>query len=118
MKLKYSSRNWITIIGALIAIINLLMIIVLFVASTFLGKNDTYLGLFIYIILPGFMLLGLIMIPLGIVVSRKRAAALSPDEKKRLPSVDLNNPRHRKAFIGFTVATLIILLISLYNVVV
>ena len=73
--------------------------------STVLGKNDTYLGLFIYIILPGFLLLGLIMIPIGIMVSRKRAVVLSPDEKKRLPSVDLNNPRHRKAFIGFTVAT-------------
>ncbi len=37
MKLKYSYRNWITIIGALIAIINLLLIIVLFVMSTCSG---------------------------------------------------------------------------------
>ncbi len=115
MKLKYSYRNWITIIGALIAIINLLLIIVLFVMSTVLGKNATYLGLFIYIILPGFLVLGLIMMPVGILVSRKRAAAAAGDEKKLFPSVDLNNPKHRKAFIGFTVATLIILFLSTYG---
>ena len=82
MKLKYYSRNWITIIGALIASVNLLLIIVLFIVSTILNKNDTYLGLFIYIILPGFLLLGLIMIPIGIAVSRKRALGSSPDEKR------------------------------------
>ena len=115
MKLKYSYRNWITIIGALIAIINLLLIIVLFIMSTVLGKNATYLGLFIYIILPGFLLLGLIMMPVGIMISRKRAAVSAQDEKKRFPSVDLNNPKHRKAFIGFTIATVIILFLSTYG---
>jgi hypothetical protein len=115
MKLKYSYRNWITIIGALIAIINLLLIIVLFIMSTVLGKNATYLGLFIYIILPGFLLLGLIMMPVGIMISRKRAAGIARDEKKRFPSVDLNNPKHRKAFIGFTIATVIILFLSTYG---
>ena len=82
MKIKYSGRNWITIIGALIAAVNLLLIIVLFIISTILHKNDTYLGLFIYIILPGFLLLGLIMIPAGIAISRKRAIGLSQDGKK------------------------------------
>jgi len=115
MRQQYSYRNWITIIGALIAIINLLLIIVLFIMSTVLGKNATYLGLFIYIILPGFLLLGLIMIPIGIAASRKRAAGIAGDEKKRYPSVDLNNPKHRKAFIGFTIVTVIILFLSTYG---
>ena len=115
MKLKYYSRNWITIIGALIASVNLLLIIVLFIVSTILNKNDTYLGLFIYIILPGFLLLGLIMIPIGIAVSRKRALGSSPDEKKKLPAIDLNNPGHRRAFIVFTIVTVIILFFSTYG---
>ena len=115
MKLKYSGRNWITIIGALIASVNLLLIIVLFIISTILHKNDTYLGLFIYIILPGFLLLGLVMIPVGIAISRKRAFESSQDGKKKLPSVDLNNPRHRRAFIIFTVVTVIILFFSTYG---
>src|SRR4030042_5130837 len=108
MKFQSSTRNWITIIGSLIAAINLLLIIVLFVISTIFNKNETYLGLFIYIILPGFLLLGLIMIPAGMIISRKKRMTMTRNEKLLLPTVDLNNPRHRKAFIIFTIATLVI----------
>ncbi len=115
MKFLPAARNWITIIGSLIASINLIMIIVLFLISTIFNKNETNLGLFIYIILPGFLLLGLIMIPAGMIISRRKRLASTPSEKKLLPAIDLNNPRHRKAFIGFTIATLIILFLSTYG---
>lgn len=115
MKPFSSSRNWITIIGALIASTNLLMIIVLFLISTLFNKSDTYLGLFIYIILPGFLLLGLLMIPAGIIFSRKKRAALLTDRKKLLPAIDLNIPAHRSAFIVFTIITLVILFFSTYG---
>jgi hypothetical protein len=115
MKLMPASRNWISIIGSLIAAINLALIIALFIISTIFNKNSTYLGLFIYIILPGFMLLGLIMIPVGIIISRKKKGETGQAEKKRFPAIDLNNPKHRKAFTLFTVATLCILLLSTYG---
>ena len=115
MKLPSAARNWITIIGLLIATLNFLLIIVLFLISTIFNKNETNLGLFIYIILPGFLLLGLIMIPAGIIISRRKRIASTATEKKLLPSIDLNNPRHRNAFIIFTIATLIILFLSTYG---
>jgi len=115
MKLVSSGRNWISIIGLLIASVNFLMIIVLFLISTIFNKNDTNLGLFIYIILPGFLLLGLIMIPAGILISRKKRIAESKGEKRLFPAIDLNNPKHRKAFIGFTIATVVILFLSTYG---
>jgi nitrate/TMAO reductase-like tetraheme cytochrome c subunit len=115
MKLPSAARNWITIIGMLIASVNFLMIIVLFLISTIFNKNETNLGLFIYIILPGFLLLGLIMIPAGIMISRKKRLASTPAEKKRLPAIDLNNPVHRNAFIIFTIVTVIILFLSTYG---
>jgi nitrate/TMAO reductase-like tetraheme cytochrome c subunit len=115
MKLFSSGRNWITIIGSLIAAINLLLIIVLFLISTIFNKNDTNLGLFIYIILPGFLLLGLIMIPAGMAFSKKRLTRPQQNGNKRLPIVDLNNPGHRKAFIIFTIVTVIILFLSTYG---
>jgi len=91
------------------------MIIVLFLISTIFNKNETNLGLFIYIILPGFLLLGLIMIPVGMIISRKKIIASTKVDKKLLPAIDLNNPKHRKAFIIFTIATLIILFLSTYG---
>src|SRR5512137_1677394 len=115
MNLKSAARNWITIIGALIASINFLMIIVLFLISTIFNKNDTNLGLFIYIILPGFLLFGLIMIPVGMIISRKKTIASAKSGIKLLPVVDLNNPKHRRAFVIFTIVTVIILFLSTYG---
>jgi hypothetical protein len=115
MKLPPTTKNWITIIGALISGLNLFLIIVLFIISTLFNKSETNLGLFIYIILPGFLILGLIMIPVGMVMTRKRYKSASEKESKRMPVVDLNDPRHRNAFIIFTIITIIVLFLSTYG---
>lgn len=115
MKLPKTSRNWITIIGSLIAALNLILILVLFIISTIFNKNDTYLGLFIYIILPGFMVLGLLMIPTGMLIARKRIRRAAESEKYKLPVVDLNDPRQKNAFVIFTIATIVILFLTTYG---
>jgi hypothetical protein len=112
MKLPPSSKNWLTIIGSIIAGINLALIIVLFIISTIFNKANTNLGLFIYIILPGFMILGLLMIPAGMMRERRRFRKLAVKEEKRFPRIDLNDPRHRNAFIIFTITTIIVLFLS------
>jgi nitrate/TMAO reductase-like tetraheme cytochrome c subunit len=115
MRLPPTSKNWISIIGSMIAGLNLLLIILLFVISTIFNKSETNLGLFIYVILPGFMILGLVMIPLGMIIARRRTKRASAEEKSRLPVVDLNDPRHRNAFVIFTIATIVILFLSTYG---
>lgn len=112
MKLPPSTRNWLTIIGAIIAVINLLLIVVLFIISTIFDKGSTNLGLFIYVILPGFFVLGLIMIPAGMIAERRRMRRVHETGEKRLPYIDLNNQQHRNAFIIFSVSTIIILFLS------
>jgi hypothetical protein len=112
MKLPPSSKNWLTIIGSIIAGINLLLIILLFIISTIFNKSNTNLGLFIYIILPGFMIFGLLMIPIGMLRERNRIRKTGKDESSRLPRIDLNDPRHRNAFIIFTITTIIVLFLS------
>ena len=115
MKLPPTSRNWLSIIGSIIASINLLLILILFIFSTIFEKSSTYLGLFIYIILPGFLLLGLVMIPVGMILARRRIKRSTESEKKRLPVIDLNDPRNRNAFIIFTVVTIVVLFLSTYG---
>lgn len=112
MKLPASYKNWLTIIGFIIASINLALIFVLFIVSTIFNKGNTNLGLFIYVILPGFMMLGLILIPIGILRERKRIRLHLPEGVNRYPRIDLNDPRHRNAFVVFTIATVIILFLS------
>jgi len=112
MKLPPSSKNWLTIIGSIIACINLAIIIVLFIISTIFDKGSTDLGLFIYIILPGFMILGLLLIPVGMIRARKEQSKLSSRADARFPRIDLNDQRHMNAFIIFTISTIIILFLS------
>lgn len=112
MKLPPSSKNWLTIIGTIIAIINLAIIIVLFIISTIFEMESTNLGLFIYIILPGFMIFGLLLIPIGMIRQRKIQSKLSDRADARLPRIDLNDPRHMNAFLIFTISTIIILFFS------
>jgi nitrate/TMAO reductase-like tetraheme cytochrome c subunit len=112
MKLPRSTKNWLTIIGAIIAVINFLLIVVLFVISTIFNGSGSNLGLFIYIILPGFLVFGLLMIPVGMIVERRRLRMAVEPGRGPLPYLDLNDLRHRNAFIIFTVSTIIILFLS------
>lgn len=112
MKLPPSSKNWLTIIGSIIAGINLLLIILLFIISTIFNKGNSNLGIFIYIILPGFMILGLLLIPIGMIRERKRIRKSGITGESRFPKIDLNDPRHRNAFLIFSVTTVIVLFLS------
>ena len=112
MKVPPSSKNWLSIIGSIIAGINFILIILLFIFSTIFEKNNTNLGLFIYIILPGFLILGLIMIPLGMYARRQRLRKISPADAARLPVIDLNIKKQKNAFIIFSVATVVFLFLS------
>ena len=115
MKLPESSKNWLSIIGSIIALINFVIIIFLFIISTIFNKGNTYLGLFIYIILPGFMIMGLLMIPIGMIIRRRKQRRDAENGKLRLPLIDLNDVRHRNAFTVFTIATIVILFLSTYG---
>jgi hypothetical protein len=112
VKLPPSSKNWLTIIGSIIAVINLALIILLFIISTIFNQGSANLGLFIYIILPGFLIFGLILVPVGMFLERKKIIKSMVHEAARLPKIDLNDPRHRNAFVIFTIVTIIILFLS------
>lgn len=115
MKIKFprSSHNWITLIGATIAAIALSMIVFLFVISTVLREGHAYLGLVIFILLPAVMLVGLGLIPIGMLIERRRLhrTGTIPDEAS-WPRVDLNEPRHRNAFFIFSMVTTVLLFAS------
>lgn len=108
IKLPASAYNWISLIGAVISLISFLMIVFLFVISYFYDKGGSYLGLVIYIILPAFLIVGLILIPIGMLKNFKK----NNSKEKKLPFIDLNRKDHRNAFLIFTVGTTIFLFIS------
>ncbi len=112
MKLPQSTKNWLSIIGAIIAGVNFFLIVILFIISTIFDKGNSNIGLYIYVILPGFLVLGLILIPIGMIGERRRIVKSGDKGIRKLPFIDLNDPRHRNAFVIFTVTTIIILFLS------
>src|SRR5512138_908124 len=114
LKLPESAYNWTSFIGATIALIALFMIVFLFVVTTIFNQGDSYIGIFMYIALPGLMVIGLILIPVGMIIRYKKRTKGEVAEKKevRWPTFDFNEPRHRNAFMIFAVGSTIFLLLS------
>lgn len=55
------------------------------------------------------------MIPVGMILARRRIKRSTESEKNRLPVVDLNDPRNRNAFVIFTIVTIVVLFLSTYG---
>ncbi len=112
IRLPRSTHNWVSVIGAVIAIIALFMIVFLFLVSVIMNESSSYLGLIIYILLPTIMIIGLILIPIGMFINIKKRNGRDTEEQEAWPKIDLNNERHRNAFFIFSFGTTILLLIS------
>ena len=102
MKLPSSVNNWLSITGAILALFNLATILSLVILNTFFGFGGTYIGLFIYMLLPGFMITGLILIPIGMRIENARIKReKAENEIKGWPVINFNNPATRNASMIF-----------------
>lgn len=112
LNLPRSSRNWISLIGSTIAVVSFFMIIFLFIVSNFFGKDNSYLGLITYIALPAVLIIGLILIPVGMLIKIKKEKGKVIDKEKAWPSIDFNNVHQRHGFFIFAIGSTIFLLAS------
>lgn len=112
IKLPHSSQNWLSLIGATIAVISLFMIIFLFSITIFSHEGRAYLGLITYIILPVFLVIGLLLIPLGMYLKVKRDKRNHVVTTTEWPQVDLNDLRTRNGFFVFTIGTVLFLFLT------
>jgi hypothetical protein len=103
--------NPISMIGAAIAIISLGTILFLFFIDLISEKSAIYVGIITYIILPSIMIAGLLLIPIGVYLERRREKKHGKREHA-LPRIDLNEPRHRFAFSIFSLGTILLLLLT------
>lgn len=111
MKLPDSYYNPLSLVGSLLAGISLMIIIFAFIASVLFGMGGSYIGLFIYIILPVFLVIGLILVPVGM---RRKARRIKrgTEEASNWIKLDLHNPKHYNAMAVFVVFTLLFLVLT------
>lgn len=109
MKMPKSVSNWISIIGAILAINSFILIIILFIESLFTSHDNPYNGMFTYIILPVILVIGLILIPIGMFVKRRRK---SREGESRWPVLDMNSSRQRHRLLMFSIFIFLFLIVS------
>jgi hypothetical protein len=113
------THNAISLIGTAIAIASLVLIASLFTMQQFGFEGGPYLGILTFLILPMIFVLGLILIPIGAVLYRRKIRKMPGGEAALLmPVFDLNVPHTRRwllIFLGATMVNIIILASATYK---
>ncbi len=99
--------NMVTILGAALAGLSLVLIVFLVVLDALGGGENPYMGIIAFTILPVFLILGLVVVAAGAWREHRRRGR--GEGEKRLPLIDLNEPRTRRATMIFTVGTVLLL---------
>ena len=100
--LSLVTRNWISLLGAIVALIAAVLMLMLFAMELSGFHGGPYLGILTYLILPTVFVAGLALIPLGVLRKRRQdaAAAAQHQAPRKLPVIDLNDARTRGALIA------------------
>lgn len=103
------TQNPISLVGTALAAASLTLIVALFIVQMVGFEGGPYLGILTFLVLPMFFVLGLLLIPLGIMRQRKRAAraAAAGEAPPLFPVIDLNQETTRKSVIVFMVLTMV-----------
>src|ERR1700752_2436951 len=99
-------KNPISLIGIALAAVAFANIVFLVLIDLLSSQPSPYIGILAYMVAPGFLILGLILIPLGMVVERRRRLKQAGVEP-HFATLDLNKPSQRStvAFVlSFVVA--------------
>jgi hypothetical protein len=111
-------RNAVTIFGAAVTTSSALLFIAFFALELFGMHSNPYLGMLFFVVLPSLFVLGLIIMPVGVWIERRRRAAGTEGWWPHWPKIDLNEGWQRRTavvFIGATVANLLIITVAAYK---
>jgi nitrate/TMAO reductase-like tetraheme cytochrome c subunit len=107
-------RHPLSLLGAALATITGSLVLALFLASLAGYEGNPYLGMVTYVVFPSLLVVGLLLIPAGAVLERRRLVKLaqSGGVEPPLPIIDLNSPRTRRVglvFLGLTTVNLLLI---------
>ncbi|MCK4921252.1 MAG: NapC/NirT family cytochrome c [Bacteroidales bacterium] len=112
MKFPASYYNPISLIGSIIAGVNIVIILFFLIAMMFFNVGGSYIGLYIYMILPIFLISGLIMIPIGMIRRTRRLKRIGEDGVKKGLKIDLDDKKQRNAMAVFVLGSFVFLLLT------
>jgi hypothetical protein len=108
-------RNWIGILGVVLTTGGLVAVLCMIAFDFFAGFSHPYLGVLTYLVLPGFIWGGLMLMGAGIWYDRRLRKKATPAECPALPLIDLNNPQHRRNLIMVSAGAVLLLLFTAFG---
>lgn len=108
-------RNYISFIGMVIAFTSLACILLLFLIDFTQRTENPYFGIVTYIILPGFLILGVVIVVVGMLFERRRRRLSPTSDLSPYPKIDLNNPRERRIAAVLLVSTFLFVSMSAFG---
>ncbi len=111
-------QNAITQFGVLLTTVSAVLFLVLFVWDFFGLHSNPYLGIISFLLLPAVFVLGLVLIPVGIVLENRRRLAGRPAATHAWLKFDLNDPGQRSlatAALGLTIVNVVIVGLAMYK---
>jgi nitrate/TMAO reductase-like tetraheme cytochrome c subunit len=100
MRLRLLLRNPISAAGVALSIVSLANIFI-FVLIDFVAQHASpYVGILAYMVAPGFLIFGLLLIAVGAWWQRRKKSTEEPEEVPRYPRIDFNDPGQRHAAIS------------------
>ncbi len=111
-KFSHYFYNVTTYVGVLLSIVILIIELFLFIIDFFSPNPSSYLGMFTYLLLPPFLVIGLILIPWGAYLKRKRVKSGRAELKPFTIFIDPSLPTHRNALFVFIFGTTIFLVMT------
>ena len=109
-----SAYNPITFTGAAIALVSFGLILFLMLLEALSPTQKPYMGIIVYVILPAFLIAGLILIAVGM-IRRSRRLKSGKDKEFKFPKIDFNDKRNRTAFVVFFIGTILLLFFSAFG---
>ncbi len=113
-KLPLSFYNPVTLTGASLAALSFGLILFLMLLQALSPEPKPYMGIIAFVLLPAFLLVGLGIAAVGIYKEHRKSITGKRIERK-FPLLDLNEPKHRRAFILFAAITILLLLFSAFG---
>src|SRR3954471_16384646 len=114
LKPRSHFNNWISAIGGVLAVGALFSFALLVWMDFTQGDKNPYLGIFTYIVAPGFLIAGLVLVFFGAWAQRRWAvkhAATMPDKWR----LDVSNPAQRRLIALFGAGAVVFIMLSAFG---
>ena len=113
------TRNGISLAGTALSLTALVLIVCLFIIEKIGYAGGPYLGILTYLILPMIFIIGLVLIPIGSLLHRRKMRRLEGGEDMpALPVFDLNDDKTRRWMLilfGATIVNVVVLAGATYK---